>query len=972
MEEENDFIFMEFSVVDECGSDEEEENEDSHQDGIHVLDEVDSSKPSKNEDFFEDMVVLDISTSPTKEIEMKKEKTHTSHKSDRSHRLKESRSPYRESSNKEKRNSGRESSRKEEEKRNDRRKDRSRSKESRYRSSSDRRKRSREREQGVQEKSSGGRNSQRTSAQQSSKSSRSHSSTPSEKKDTTKSKVLAKTSISKSTTSAILSIEIQETEKEKDTKEESTTKKASMKKEETDSEGEGITINADDNILTGIDFSDLGKSDFVTLTVVDEDDQHETQHDSRTHTETAGKSLDFRIKQTDIVDAKENMPVQSSTKKPELAASESVTQESENGKSIEKPTSDLVEKKKASMKVSEKPVPKKASEKPKSNTEIEMVVVKDIDEIENPLPNPHASSTPQRNPVNEDLDKFKVMEELFPVESVEKTNKEVSIIGVDNLLLSRDEGKQQAQTQSDRRLDSKGPDLVEVANIPDRDEVNIVGIEHMSKSQDTNYRKEEKLFEVAGDEEEEMEISIMDESKVGSSEYSEKEETDDDVIEVIFSNGEDEEETPVTSTTEFNNTFRTGFTENDNLRNSTQGLKTESEYWDPTKAGLTELEALHPTIGVHPEQPENCEQPMGSETSMMTKQGIIETGTNDIGVNFLEKVEIESIGEPDNVIEDGMEIIVLSDTDTEENSDQGASEDEIQEITPLSSRKSASDLGNFQIEDSEKKWEESETSHVEADVSLYAAEDSQSVSDLDNFKMEDFDEKEKESEASQVEADISLYAAEDSQIEDGTEITIEDDEEQDEDNLGEIDEDAFLAMMQSEGLDVEDCEDVENQDETKEEAVDDGEQLQTEKDSSHLFITVSQTSEKRNVKSATDSQEKSRLRSPIDRISSNLAKIRKEVDKASKQPESDSENIKDQEKNKATKSSTESSKDKNSRSSQERSKDKKSQRPNSGEKDLRQVIQSKKSQNSRDLRNVIKQKKARENEATEAEDQNEG
>ncbi|XP_061182402.1 uncharacterized protein LOC133190731 [Saccostrea echinata] len=961
-EEENDLVFMEFSVVDECGSEEEEEI-DSQQDSIHVLDVEDSTKPSVNNDLFADMVVLDISTSPTKELEETDEKSRTLHKSDRSHRSKDYRSPYRERSSGEKRGSTRERSRREDEKRKDRR-DRSRSKESRYRLSSDRRRRSRERDKKVQHSSSARKETQKTSTKQSSRTSGGQSSTPNEKKDAIKSR----TSIPTPTAKTKLNIpakEVNTSEKNKEIKEKSTNEKVSVNKEDTDgeSEGEGITISADDNILRGMESSDLNKSDFVTLTVVDEDQKEDTKTDFIPKIETSVKSSNLDTKQFEKADAKQEVPAQSSIQKQVPKAIEGVEKTMERtimGQALKKPVPENVAMKKVSRKDSEKPMLEKVTENPKSK-EIEMVVVENIDNIEKSVPKTKASST-QRKEVNKDPDKFKVTEELFTVESVDKPKREVSIIGVDDIILQKDEKKQGAKSERENKKDSREPELVEVADIPEKGEVSIVGIEEIHNKKDaeeqdlievapifdkneinteeaqdtsntktdskTKDSKEEKLFEVVDDKEEEMEISIIDELNVDSSKNSEiTEEADDDVIEVIFSNGEDEEEIPVNSKTEFDNTFMGGYVQNDNSKTSLQSMKTDTEELAFSKVK-------------HQIEHENNKQTKENPTCVLGKtfssQESSEGGGKDLSISEKPELsdqdsikEIESIGEPENVIEDGVEIIVLSDTDVEDDNNVV----EIEDTVPKQN-----------IDSKMKISEESSEKH-------------------NNVGME---------------VEGSSNPAEDSLIEDGTEIIIEDEmseAEGQDDDLGEIDEDAFLAMMQSEGLALED-EEEENQDETQEEEDRKNEQGDIGKDSEHLLITVSQSSEKRNVKSSTDSQEKSTVKSPIDNISSNLAKIRKEFDSISKQSLSSKhaeENDKfarssrERSKDRGSRSSRERSKDRGSRSSRERSKDKDLQKSKHSEKDLRQVILSKKSQNSRDLRDVIKEKKAKESEGIEAE-----
>lgn len=62
---EDEINFMEFFVVDECGSDEGDDFDDE----IQVFDEIGSLNFLKESDLFVDMVVLDISISLIKEFE---------------------------------------------------------------------------------------------------------------------------------------------------------------------------------------------------------------------------------------------------------------------------------------------------------------------------------------------------------------------------------------------------------------------------------------------------------------------------------------------------------------------------------------------------------------------------------------------------------------------------------------------------------------------------------------------------------------------------------------------------------------------------------------------------------------------------------------------------------------------------------------------------------------------------------------
>lgn len=124
---EDEINFMEFFVVDECGSDEGDDFDDE----IQVFDEIGSLNFLKESDLFVDMVVLDISISLIKEFEEVKEKFRSFYRFDRFNRYRDKRSFYKERFSRDKRSLNRESFRKDEEKRSDRRRDRSRLKDSR-------------------------------------------------------------------------------------------------------------------------------------------------------------------------------------------------------------------------------------------------------------------------------------------------------------------------------------------------------------------------------------------------------------------------------------------------------------------------------------------------------------------------------------------------------------------------------------------------------------------------------------------------------------------------------------------------------------------------------------------------------------------------------------------------------------------------------------------------------------------------
>lgn len=124
---EDEINFMEFFVVDECGSDEGDDFDDE----IQVFDEIGLLNFLKESDLFVDMVVLDISISLIKEFEEVKEKFRSFYSFDRFNRYRDKRSFYKERFSRDKRSLNRESFRKDEEKRSDRRRDRSRLKDSR-------------------------------------------------------------------------------------------------------------------------------------------------------------------------------------------------------------------------------------------------------------------------------------------------------------------------------------------------------------------------------------------------------------------------------------------------------------------------------------------------------------------------------------------------------------------------------------------------------------------------------------------------------------------------------------------------------------------------------------------------------------------------------------------------------------------------------------------------------------------------
>lgn len=124
---EDEINFMEFFVVDECGSDEGDDFDDE----IQVFDEIGLLNFLKESDLFVDMVVLDISISLIKEFEEVKEKFRSFYRFDRFNQYRDKRSFYKERFSGDKRSLNRESFRKDEEKRSDRRRDRSRLKDSR-------------------------------------------------------------------------------------------------------------------------------------------------------------------------------------------------------------------------------------------------------------------------------------------------------------------------------------------------------------------------------------------------------------------------------------------------------------------------------------------------------------------------------------------------------------------------------------------------------------------------------------------------------------------------------------------------------------------------------------------------------------------------------------------------------------------------------------------------------------------------
>lgn len=207
--------------------------------------------------------------------------------------------------------------------------------------------------------------------------------------------------------------------KEKDSKEK--LEQSSVEKPETDgeSEGEGISISTDDNIFSGIHASDMNKSDFVTLTVVDEDESEETNAKNIPEKKTSSKSSDSYPAKCRKADVTEKTKTQS----PIITASDDKrkTQQSQKiMKTVNKPASKntIQEEEKAPLKVTNR-----LTEifKPKSDSkkEVEMVVVEDIDKLDKPSPKPRATSTSQQRPAKEDPNKFKVTEELFTVENVE-------------------------------------------------------------------------------------------------------------------------------------------------------------------------------------------------------------------------------------------------------------------------------------------------------------------------------------------------------------------------------------------------------------------------------------------------------------------------------------------------------------------------------------------------------------------------
>lgn len=1010
---EDETNFMEFSVVDECGSDEGDDPDDE----IQVLDEIGSSNPSKESDLFADMVVLDISTSPTKELEEVIEKSRSSHRSDRSNRYRDKRSPHRERSSRDKRSSNRESSRKDEEKRNnrrhdsrskDRRQDRSRSKESRYKSSSDRHRRSREKEQ---EKSSSSKRSQNIPTKEASK--RSQSSKQTERKDDTSS------STTKSS-SKVHSKENQKSVKHKDSKEK--LEKASVEKTETDgeSEGEGISISTDDNIFSGINASDMSKSDFVTLTVVDEDVNEETNTKNISEKKTTLKSSDSypaKYKKADVTE-------KTKTQSPQTASVDKrkTQQMQKMMKSVNEPASKIAiqEKEKAPLKVTNR-----LTEifKPKSDSkkEVEMVVVEDIDELDKPLPKPltsqrrpakedpnkfkvteelftvenvedagtrkptkedpnkfkvteemfsveTAKDTGKKKPTTEDPNKFKVTEELFTVKNVDKSNREVKIIGVDDLTLKhadkeeRKDSSNKKETTAIKAEESKSVNKAQMIVVEDSAKMtNPQKNQGASPSPDqtksvrevsSKVQITEGVLHVRSQKKTEQEVSIVND---GSSLEKKEEKTmtsvemkdrksenlkKDDVVkmedkpqekepenetklfEVPSINDEEGEEMEISIMDDLNVESKSseisGETDEDVIEvifsngeeEEEMLLNSKTEFEDNFPKGTDQADKVYTSTNKDTQAKGNEQIDENEDSGSHNKEKIPSpqiANNEQNAVQEQEFKEIESPVEPDNVIEDGMEIIVLSDTEDEDS-----------------------------YHEHEMQYKDEE--NIDHNDNEYADMLADNKDKVENIEIEH----------------TSRDAEDDGFIEDGTEITIEDEgsgiEAGDEDNLGEIDEDAFLAMMQSEGLTVEDADDAE--DETRENS----EQVDQATDSAQLLITVSQTSEKRDVKSSGDSQEKSELKSPIDRISSNLAKIRKEMDNASKQSKSGSKEDSSLEKDKARKS-RERSKDRGSR---EPSKDKDEQKSKSSERDLRQVLKSKKSQGSRDLRDVIKERKAKE------------
>ena len=965
MEEDPDLVLMDFSVVDECGS-EEEGLEDSHRDDIQVLDEITSSKPSKSTDLFEDMVVVDISTSPTRESEDVK-KSYSSRRSDRSRRYGD-RSSSKERSSRDYKSSSRNGSRKSNEKRYDsRRQDRSSSRDSRYKSSSDRGKQTKEKDKKEIEKRSSGKSSQHTPTKDPSKKSQS-----SGQNDLKKNNEPTKTSTSKPLPK-VPAKETQKTEKVTENKEKTTSKTVSKQKEdaEGESENEGITISADDSIFSGMNVSDLSKSDFVTLTVVDEDDNVETHSEIVTSKDTtpessksnAAKNIKEPIPRTskitvgnENVKTMQNLKVTKVPEKPVSKSSEvkkaplksSVKSQSETSSSprperktevemvvvedidkSEKSTSKLkavsapprkskkespcnkfkvteelftvenMEEKhkqvsivgvndlqqKSNTKKEDKPIDqgkkmpstKRAAKKTEVEKEVEMVVVEDNSKTPKSKSNAISSRSKELNEKKEDLDKFKVKEELFPVRSLERPSKEVNIVGIDEVAKTKD-------VNTDRRSEM---DLVEVVDFNVKDEDSSTDIKEKTSDAEksevatTTQGKdvaETKWFEVPREEDEEMEISIMDDLNTGSKAPGTSPETDDDdVIEVIFSNGEDEEEVILGSKTDFEKSFAKNSNQTDLSTNVTQDQKEDH----------------------------NCKERKDNKSEE------------------LDEKDIKSENEPEQVIEDGMEIIVLSDTE-----DENEMESVNQDIGAGCELKSEE---KYNVEEVKPKFQGIFTKSIQNPNYIERkgadSEKIQSTEDADDNSP----------------ADDKFVAEEPS-------VPIKDEVLEEEDDLGEIDEEAFLAMMQSEGLTV----DEEKQDETEEKS----DQLDESSDSTKLLITVSQTSEKRNVKSSEDSQ----IRSPVDRISSNLAKIRKEMENSSEKSKSSTGVRSSQEKDKA-RSSRERSKDRGSMSSPKPEARKSSSR----EGDLRQVLKSKQSPGSRDLRDVIKERKAKERAESETE-----
>ena len=969
MEEETDLVLMDFSVVDECGSEEEEGLEDSHPDDIQVLDEITSSKPSKSTDLFEDMVVLDISTSPSRESEEVK-KSYRSRRSDRSRRYGD-KSSSKERSSRDYKISSRNGSRKSNDKRYDsRRQDRSSSRESRYKLSSDRGKQTKEKDKKEIEKRSSGKSSQHTPTKDPSKTSRS-----SGQNDLKKNNEPTKTSTSKPLPK-VSAKETQNTEKVTENKEKTTSKTVSKQKEgaEGESENEGITISADDSIFSGMNVSDLSKSDFVTLTVVDEDDNVETHSKIVTSKDTipetsksnAAKNIKEPIPSTSKitigngnVKTMQNLKVTKVPEKPVSISSEvkkaplncSVKSQSETSSSprterktevemvvvedidkSEKSTSKLktvsapprkskkespcnkfkvteelftvenMEEKhkqvsvvgvndlqqKSNTKKEDKPIDqgkkipstKRVAKKTEVEKDVEMVVVEDNTKTPNSKSNAISSRSKELNEKKEDLDKFKVKEELFPVRSLERPSKEVNIVGIDEVAKTKD-------VNTDRRSEM---DLVELVDFNVKDEDSSTDIkEKTSDAQKSEVATttqgkdiaETKWFEVPREEDEEMEISIMDDLNTGSKDLGTSPETDDDdVIEVIFSNGEDEEEVILGSKTDFEKSFAKNGNQTDLSTNVTQDQKEDH----------------------------NCKERKDNKSEE------------------LDEKDIKSENEPEQVIEDGTEIIVLSDNEDE---------NEVESVNQ--------DIGSG----CELKSEEKYVKEVKPKFQGIFAKSLQNQNYIER--------KGADSEKIQSTEDADDNSpADDKFVSEEPSVPIKDEVLEEEDDLGEIDEEAFLAMMQSEGLTV----DEEKQDETEEKS----DPLDESSDSTKLLITVSQTSEKRNVKSSEDSQ----IRSPVDRISSNLAKIRKEMENSSEKSKSSTGVRRSQEKDKA-RSSRERSKDRGSMSSPKPSRGKEAQKSSSREGDLRQVLKSKQSPGSRDLRDVIKERKAKERAESETE-----